>query len=94
MTARDFAKNRVRQRMSRKGAECVTGGGPWLGEGSPPRRLKSKIEARQEASALTSPSTMITKTIICRCGHKGKVRIPVARAEGPFRCVKCQTRKP
>lgn len=94
MTVRDFAKSRMRQRMSRKGAEGITGGGPWLGERSAPGRKKSKQQQRQEAGSLISPSTMITKAIECRCGHKGKVLVPITRANGPFRCVKCQTRMP
>lgn len=94
MTVRDFAKSRMRQRMSRKGAEGITGGGPWRGERSAPGRQKSKQQQRQEAGSLISPSTMITKTIKCPCGHAGKVRIAIAQADGPFRCVKCQRRTP
>lgn len=91
MTKRDFSKASARKNIADRGFEPVDGGDIQFGK---PRRRKSKAEDRREAAALMSPSTMITKTITCRCGHKGKVRIPAARVGGPFRCVICgrQTR--
>ncbi len=55
------------------------------------RPVKRKSSARTEAAELTR-GQMMTKLISCRCGHSGKVRIPVERAAGPFRCVKCGAR--
>lgn len=91
MTARDFAKSRMRQRIARKGSEAITGGRVGMG---PPAPRQSKAKLRDEAAALMSPSTMITKTLTCSCGHVGKVRVALARVDGPFRCVKCHKRMP
>jgi len=89
MTKRDFSKARALRNIADHGFEPVDGGDVPLGK---PRRRKSKASLRKEAAAMMSPSTMITKTLTCRCGHKGKVRIPLARAAGPFRCVICGVR--
>lgn len=86
MTKRDFSKARARQSIADRGFEPMDGGDIPFGK---PRRYKPKVDDRKEASSLISPSTMITKMIECRCGHKGKARIPIARAGGPFKCVKC-----
>jgi hypothetical protein len=53
------------------------------------RKRKNKAQLRAEAKSLTTPNTMITKMIECRCGHRGKVRIPLVRSAGPFKCVVC-----
>jgi hypothetical protein len=90
MSRRDFAKMRTRQNMARRGSEQVDGGNFTFGA---PCRSKSKADERKEAAGLLSPSTMITKNITCPCGHKGKVRVPLAKAGGPFRCVSCGKQK-
>lgn len=89
MTKRDFSKARALRNIADHGFEPVDGGDVPLGK---PRRRKSKASLRKEADALMLPSTMITKTLTCSCGHVGKVRIALARADGPFRCVKCGRR--
>lgn len=52
MTARDFAKSRMRQRIAQKGAEAITGGRVDFG---PPVRRRSKADERKEAARLMSP---------------------------------------
>jgi hypothetical protein len=91
MSKRDFSKMRDRVNVQRLGHEPCDGAD--LLPDAPKSRL-SKASQRAKAAGLISPSTMITKMIQCQCGHKGKVRIPLARAGGPFRCVKCQNRTP
>lgn len=86
MTARDFAKSRMRQRIARKGSEAITGGRVSVG---PPAPRPTKAQLRAEANAAFAAASFITMLIECRCGHKGKVRIPVSRANGRFRCVIC-----
>lgn len=86
MTARDFAKSRMRQRIARKGSEAITGGRVAVG---PPAPRQSKAQLRAEAIAAVAAARFITKMIECRCGHRGKVRLPISRAQGPFRCVIC-----
>lgn len=86
MSRRDFLKAAARQNVAARGSEPVDGGNLLF---AAPRQRKPKAESRQEASSLMSPSSMVTKIIECPCGHKGKVRIPMARVAGPFRCVIC-----
>lgn len=52
-------------------------------------KRKSKAQLRAEADGLTTPGTMITKVVECRCGHRGRVRVPLSRSTGPFKCVVC-----
>lgn len=87
MSKRDFSKMSGRANILRQGHEPCDGAD--LFPDAHKSRL-SKASQRAKAARLISPSTMITKMIECRCGHKGKVRIPVARASGPFRCVVCK----
>lgn len=86
MTGRNFQKLRKKQAVARLGYE------PRDGMNLIPskiRKRKSKAQLRAETKGLTTPNTMITKMIECRCGHRGKVRIPLARSNGPFKCVIC-----
>ena len=53
---------------------------PKIGTSKP----SHKVAGRTVAPA------MITRLIRCQCGHAGKVRIPITRASGPFRCVICK----
>ncbi|MDR6589529.1 hypothetical protein [Agrobacterium tumefaciens] len=86
MTGRNFEKLRKEQAISRLGYEPRDGMNLIPGK---IRKRKSKAQLRAEAKGLTTPNTMITKMIECRCGHSGKVRIPLARSAGPFKCVVC-----
>lgn len=86
MTRRNFPKLRKEQAVARLGYE------PRDGMNLIPskiRKRKSKAQLRAETKGLTTPNTMITKMIECRCGHRGKVRISLARSNGPFKCVIC-----
>lgn len=87
MSKRDFSKLKGADNIQRRGFEPR--GGADLFPDAPRSRL-SKASQRDEAAGLLSPSMMITKIVECRCGHRGKVRIPMARAGGPFRCVVCK----
>lgn len=89
MSKRDFAKARRFANMSNRGYEPVAGSdlAPSI-----PKRAISKVSQSAEAASMVSAGTMITKAITCRCGHKGKVRVPMARINGPFRCVMCNSR--
>lgn len=89
MTRRDFGKDQSRRNVARRGAEAIDGS-THFGQ---PRKRKPKSEARRETADMMSPSTMITKLITCECGHSGKVRIPIFKAGGPFRCVSCRKQK-
>lgn len=89
MSKIDFHKARRAANMSSRGHEPVSGS-DLAPKFRKPR--KSKAAQRTDLAKLMSSDTMITKTIACRCGHKGKVRVPVSKASGPFRCVKCKTR--
>lgn len=91
MTGRNFSKMRTRQNIAGRGHEPIDGGSVAIGA---PKARTSKADLRNQIQGLASSSTMITKMIECTCGHRGKVRIPLSRADGPFRCVKCQTRTP
>lgn len=89
MTRRDFSRANQRDTMRRNGHEPTYGSDlfPAL-----PRTHKPRQMQRTEADAMMSPSTMITKAIECRCGHKGRVKVPFSKVTGPFRCVKCGSR--
>ncbi len=91
MTRCNFAKISSRDSVRQPGHEPVDGADLFP---DAPKAKISKSSRREIAASLLSPSSMITKIIECKCGHKGKVRIPLARAGGPFRCVKCQNRTP
>lgn len=83
---RNFEKLRKELAISRLGYEPRDGMNLIPGK---IRKRKSKAQLRAEAKGLTTQNTMITKMIECRCGHRGRVRIPFAKAAGPFRCVAC-----
>ncbi|MDQ1198830.1 hypothetical protein QE435_004540 [Rhizobium sp. SORGH_AS 787] len=87
MTGRNFEKLRRDQAVLRLGYEPRDGMN--LIPGKIRKKKKTKAQLRAEAASLTNPDTMITKMIECRCGHRGRVRVPLARSEGPFKCVVC-----
>lgn len=86
MTGRNFEKLRKEQAISRLGYEPRDGMNLIPGK---IRKRKSKAQLRAEAQGLTTSNTMITKMIECSCGHSGRVRIPLSRSGGPFKCVIC-----
>lgn len=89
MARRNFTKQRGRDLIRRQGHEGVDGALPL---GLFAMRVLSKAEQRKAAVAATSPKTLVTKLIRCTCGHSGRVRIPLARTSGPFKCVACGKR--
>ncbi len=91
MSRRDFSKSRATQIVAQKGFEDINGG--FFGQPTVKPRRPTKADLRKEAGAAIAGAKLITKIIQCQCGHKGKVRIPVARVRGPFRCVVCKTKR-
>ena len=87
MTGRNFEKLRKDQAVQRLGSESRDGMN--LTPGKIRKKKKTKAQLRAEAAGLINPDTLITKSIECRCGHRRRVRIPLARAGGPFKCVVC-----
>lgn len=88
MTNRNFEKARRFARVASRGHDPVSGADLSGGIRKP---AKHKSSLRAETNDLMH-GQMMTKAISCRCGHRGKVRIPVENAAGPFRCVKCGSR--
>lgn len=87
MTGRNFEKLRKDQAVLRLGYEPRDGMN--LIPAKVRKKTKTKAQLRAEAAGLTSPDTIITKMIECRCGHRGRARIPFSRSAGPFKCVVC-----
>lgn len=88
MSNRNFEKARRQANMSNRGYEPARGSDLAFGL---PKTVKSKAQQSTEAAALIA-GAMMTKEIACPCGHRGTVRIPVEKASGSFRCVKCLKR--
>lgn len=85
MTSRDWNKARDRSRIARQGAETVEGAGVRRG---PPAARKAKASLRAEIDEVAAPGVMVTKLIVCRCGHRGTVRVPIDRLGSVrFRCT-------
>ena len=88
--SRDFSKARHAKIIAQKGFEDINGS--FFGE---PRNVPrpTKADLRKEANAAVAGAEFITKFIECRCGHTGKVKIPISRVRGPFRCISCRERR-
>lgn len=83
---RNFARLKAQSNIARRGHEPLDGANLFP---DAPKSKLSKAALRAQVKDLVKPSTMITKVIECRCGHRGRVRIPLARSAGPFKCVVC-----
>lgn len=89
MSKRNFARELTRQRIARSGSESLSG--DYVPSG-PPRARRSKASLREETTAVLASlaaTISITIALSCRCGHKGKVRVPLKEPRPKFRCIKC-----
>lgn len=89
MTKRNFTREQNRQRIASCGSESLNGN--YVPSG-PPRVRTPKAVHREEVNAALAAlgaTISITVALSCRCGHKGKVRVPLKEPRPKFRCVKC-----
>lgn len=84
---RDFRKLEGWRKVALRGHEPRDGIN--LLPGKIRKKKKTKAQLRAEVAGLINQDTLVTKLIECRCGHRGRVRVPLARSAGPFKCVVC-----
>ncbi len=90
MTKRNFTREHQRQHLTRFGSESVRGD---YTPSAPPRTRQSKAALREEATLAVASLPSVTVLVICACGHKGKVRVPLKEPRPKFRCIKCNQTK-
>ncbi|MBN9219233.1 MAG: hypothetical protein J0I79_14875 [Mesorhizobium sp.] len=92
MTGRNWDRERDRSRVARRGAETIDGAGVRHG---PPAARKPKEKLRAEIEASTTPGVTVAKLLVCCCGHRGTVRVPIAKlGRAKFRCQRCKELTP
>lgn len=83
MSSRDWGRARDRSRIARQGAESIDGAGVQHG---PPAARTPKETLRADLAAASKGAT-VEKLVVCPCGHRGKVRVPIERLGSVrFRC--------